>query len=591
MPEQREGTCMALQIRSAIQDKNLGPILGIHADPTASERKKAPGGSCSAVKLGLVTRLGPHCRYKRGTNGAQTPLWPEVFRVTRRNPVPPPISTLSLRGPEAISATARGLDMELGPLNLYLAFLTHTNVQLYTWKQFLQSIAKLPVKVRRFSIRLAFEFQDYFLAFVTLDNVFQPNWYLPSGPIPFELSIPDPVHTWLTFLDQVTQAIMARVNSPSCQRDQVLAIQVVRDMKIFHGIGIYVGLETFVMAGISPFLTEAEVFDCPSRTARLCLAYWEFVNMSYSPELWEKLLRPAIHRGVLAPTVKQRKNYADWLVVYGKDRIKCTFREASLIDKYIHIINSIHQDGNHGIFHVRTGHEASLFDVFEPARIRKSLKPDSQPDLGHLVFGNRMWVQLGRSVPSVLDPLTHMFQSRGLGDGAPTYLLEEVYTSLFDDSRAFFRPTYSYHDRHQIWTMTPVFPPNSFPTSEVALNWENEYSMTLQEVLTKQAKQNSRSTSDQRHCLSSELGDKQERKVLVLCWPPYSSRFRIVEAHERESKLFKNIVSKNTTDVAIGPLEYCGNGRMVKDSHGKLILTVCWYDPGSLSKGLVSREY
>ncbi|KAF5359922.1 hypothetical protein D9758_013982 [Tetrapyrgos nigripes] len=252
--------------------------------------------------------------------------------------------------------------MELGPLNLYLAFLTHTNIQLYTRKQFLQSIVKLPVKVRRFSIGLAFEFQDYFLAFVMLDNVFQqPNWYLPSGPIPFELSIPDPVHMWLTFLNQVTQAIMARVNSPSCQRDQVSAIQVVCDMKIFHGIGIYVGLETFAMAGISPFLTEAEVFDCPSRTARLCLAYWEFVNMSYSPEL--------------------------------------------------------------------------------------------------------------------------------------------------------------------------------------------------------------------------------------CCWPPYSSRFRIVEAHERESKLFKNIVSKNTTDVAIGPLEYCGNGRMVKDSHGKLILTVCWYDPGSLSKGLVSQEY
>ncbi|KAJ3899502.1 hypothetical protein F5879DRAFT_926201 [Lentinula edodes] len=47
---------------------------------------------------------------------------------------------------------------------------------------------------------------------------------------------------------------------------------------------------------------------------------------------------------------------------------------------------------------------------------------------------------------------------------------------------------------------------------------------------------------------------------------------------------------KNTRDVAIGPLEYCGTGRMVKDNHGRSILTVTWSDVGSLLSSLLHRE-
>lgn len=40
--------------------------------------------------------------------------------------------------------------------------------------------------------------------------------------------------------------------------------------------------------------------------------------------------------------------------------------------------------------------------------------------------------------------------------------------------------------------------------------------------------------------------------------------------NEHKTMLFKHIVTK-TKKVAIGPLEYCGNGIVVKTTHGKNI--------------------
>lgn len=40
-----------------------------------------------------------------------------------------------------------------------------------------------------------------------------------------------------------------------------------------------------------------------------------------------------------------------------------------------------------------------------------------------------------------------------------------------------------------------------------------------------------------------------------------------VGGQDREAMLFGNILK--TRNVAIGPLEYCGNGRIVRTSHGE----------------------
>lgn len=41
-----------------------------------------------------------------------------------------------------------------------------------------------------------------------------------------------------------------------------------------------------------------------------------------------------------------------------------------------------------------------------------------------------------------------------------------------------------------------------------------------------------------------------------------------IVGQKRDSMLFKNIVNSER-DVAIGPLEYCGNGTVIRMAHGK----------------------
>lgn len=77
----------------------------------------------------------------------------------------------------------------------------------------------------------------------------------------------------------------------------VLATTVVRDASaVFGGLGVYSVSEVFFLAGeftlvelllfnslmflpgLSVFLTEEEIFTCPSRVARLCEAFWTFAR-------------------------------------------------------------------------------------------------------------------------------------------------------------------------------------------------------------------------------------------------------------------------------------------------------------------------
>jgi hypothetical protein len=47
-----------------------------------------------------------------------------------------------------------------------------------------------------------------------------------------------------------------------------------------------------------------------------------------------KLLRPCIHEGFLAPTTEQRLKYANWLHVWGKERVLVSDRMSNLIDMF-----------------------------------------------------------------------------------------------------------------------------------------------------------------------------------------------------------------------------------------------------------------
>ncbi|KAJ3803478.1 hypothetical protein F5876DRAFT_3565, partial [Lentinula aff. lateritia] len=129
-------------------------VQALWCDSTAQEAKLSKAGSRFSQRL--VDRIDASCPFHRGQKDNQTPLYPPQLAITKKNPHPEPITTLGLRGPQSIHSTARALILELGPINLMLAFLTHCNVNLYPriyWEATFQE--------RKFSIALALEFQDH----------------------------------------------------------------------------------------------------------------------------------------------------------------------------------------------------------------------------------------------------------------------------------------------------------------------------------------------------------------------------------------------------------------------------------------------
>lgn len=105
---------------------------------------------------------------------------------------------------------------------------------------------------------------------------------------------------------------------------------------------IFFHLENFFkhssLLGLAPNITEREVFDNPSRTARLVAAYYDYthnmrqtmwyVSSSSSPsaplqvscEYLRNFVKPFLHGFLLACSHKDRILYSNHLMVHGKKR-------------------------------------------------------------------------------------------------------------------------------------------------------------------------------------------------------------------------------------------------------------------------------
>ncbi|KAF8835226.1 hypothetical protein BDN67DRAFT_1015720 [Paxillus ammoniavirescens] len=248
-------------------------------------------------------------------------------------PCPPPVSTLCLQGPKTVQASNHAIILNFGTLHLSIAFLTHTSIQLYPKDVWVKSVVSVHKELRKFYIGLAFEFEDFVLAFVTLDIMFQPVWGERVSELPFRH--PDVFIDHGAFLEAIAGWVLNRSSSPRNR----LALTAVRESVEWHGVSVYTAIELFVMAGVSPFLLEHEVFNNPSRTAWLCDAFYTFARRARTGnDLWE-LICPCIRDGVLAPTIEQRLRYKYWLLAYGKSHMRCTECLAALVEEYkVHYI-------------------------------------------------------------------------------------------------------------------------------------------------------------------------------------------------------------------------------------------------------------
>ncbi|TDL15907.1 hypothetical protein BD410DRAFT_731942 [Rickenella mellea] len=372
-----------------------------------------------------------------------------------RHSTTPSIETLVLTG---VHTSARALILNLGALWCQIQFLTHCSPQMYTRQVWNEVICTLTKKARGFRVGLAFVFQSFVLCFNTLDLMFQVSWSYDRVGLPYHLV--DVVDDYISFLQCVVDWVLSRIGM---RRDGLAVLAIRGSPEIWGGVGVYTVNELFKMAGwISVFLPEREVVDNPSRLARLCEALYVYAFLSRDT-LWSVFLYSSIHDGVLAPTQDQRATYANWLHIFGKERVFMSDHMGQLHDSYeVCHWNSL------GTWSLA---QSNIFDVFEPTDLRIALQRDG--NLGHLVFGLQQWSSVVKKWSSVSpgdDPLTTMFTERGLL-ASPTYLHPTIYRPvILPDAqlRATWRHSKSYRAIKQLWSVTSPIPLNCVNRSRVS---------------------------------------------------------------------------------------------------------------------------
>ncbi|KAJ7064387.1 hypothetical protein B0H15DRAFT_958636 [Mycena belliarum] len=498
MPECRECEASFLVVNAGIKDlRNHRACFHLrHIEVDATDKEQARLKTDHPAKSGLPYAITSDSKVQRGNTNGQSYVYPEMWRTGGKKNAQNAPHSLSELVLQSIEYTHRALIINFGPLLLMIQWLTHTSGHVFTLSEWKESFGLVDKKLRKNKVGMALVFAEFVVVFLSHDLVFQPTWVESRNMLP-----PSPADFYSK------DWVFSRCSG---------ALDVYAS-DVFLGIGVYTVIEVFFLAGLSPLLTEAELFDNPSRTVRMGCGYLEFQHRSR--EGLPSLVFPAMTSGFLAPTKVQRLGYMKWLHVYAKDFASLPVRMAALVDDYANQVERLDALGEPWSRYETT----SLYDVFEPTLVSTAL---SLPhNMGHLAFGAELWVELGGVLSDGRDPLTAYFKGQGLLD-APTFLRPSHYSPLFlplSDMRSKSLPrrdVFTYRNDKQLWSITK-FPENS-----------------------------------------------QGRRSFVDSATP-----REIVGDERKRMLFKHIV-ENTKGVAIGPLEYSGNGRVVSVGRKK-IATPC----------------
>ncbi|KAF6750024.1 hypothetical protein DFP72DRAFT_1072635 [Ephemerocybe angulata] len=310
MPEYREVTAHYVHVQMCLEklkETNSTTVLNIWADPSL----KAHEADLSPTKC--VIRLTRSMDVTRGSKSSKVSLFPQIL------PQDKPISSLVFRD---VSMTPRAVRLDFSVMHLQLAFLTHTSVQFFS-QSLWDEVKATTQKKHKFRVGMAFEFDTHILAFVSLDNLFQPFWSLSATGLP-EGHV-DAYKDLVGFL----KCLVRWMDNRRRKKRLGLASEIIRKgekgANVFGGVGKYTVLELFFMGGLSPFLTERDVFEDPSRTARLILALWCYQH--HSIVNIAGLIRPCMVDLVIAPYKKQREGfYQKWIHVYNTDKVKVPMR-------------------------------------------------------------------------------------------------------------------------------------------------------------------------------------------------------------------------------------------------------------------------
>ncbi|KAJ7099989.1 hypothetical protein B0H15DRAFT_927592 [Mycena belliarum] len=556
MPELPEATTSGKLPRLfvATQPDSCRIVKTIQADATQAEMPAHPAGS--RASNGHVYVLESSSKALRGCTNAQTPLYPPLYSTTQKEP-PVPISTHGLVL----------VDAETHPRNVLLKFLDnkgrvywcqiqllkHTVSQIFNKCDWEEAICVVDSASRGFKVAIAFEFKDHVLAFLTLDLLVQFYWSEDRTQMPAQQ--PDVYLEFPRFLDDLVAWITQRRTIQSNRAGNAMTL-VRGTTEIFAGAGVYTISELWHMAGLSPNLTEAEVFDSPSRTARLCAAFYHFGKEAHTT-LWP-LVQRFLQDYVICVRPEHRLLYSERLHVWGKDRSYVTERFHDLMTRFEAACAERSTDD---VWIREFTPSDGPFDVFEPDLVRHALEHE-QLNLGSLIFGSELWTTLHASahlpVACLADEnaLSRFFRTTPTavpGNMSPSWLDPSAYSYLFHldskASRAHHPRTHLYRASNaDIWSVIPAYPNNSAP------------------IFRPRPSRSSTST--------------KSKSKLSLASAPEVTPMLEGDAETREKALLTYKI-RYTQEFTVGPLDYCGIARRIK-GRGQDIIFYCKGDPRAL---------
>ncbi|KAF4569538.1 hypothetical protein EYR36_009332 [Pleurotus pulmonarius] len=297
--------------------------------------------------------------------------------------------------------------------HLEVQMLTHTVLQVYDADQWGKSISTVDKSKQGFKIGMALDFGDYVMAFLTMDNLF-------------------------------------RLLKPFARQQELLL-----------EIGVYTISEIMHRAGLLPILTEKEVFDDPSRFARLIKAFYCHAARAHE-EVWA-LVKPFLRSNFfIAVQNEDRLLYTKWLAVHGKDqtwiskRLHIQYKDLlAWLAKASQLLEPLIRSKDNG-----------FFDLVEPTLLQAGLEKDT--NLGGLIFGPDTWASLGGKVWED-DPLRAYFERRGIETTKPRYLHSSMasFTPLYLPAKSlqgsWVEPSLYYTSDKPLWSIVPQLPSNTFP--------------------------------------------------------------------------------------------------------------------------------
>ncbi|KAF7371978.1 hypothetical protein MVEN_00055800 [Mycena venus] len=361
---------------------------------------------------------------------------------------------------------------------------------------------------------------------------------------------PDVYLEFPRFLEDVVKWVADRRTRQTNRASNAMTL-VRTSSDIFAGAGVYTITELWHMAGLSPNLTEAEVFDSPSRTARLCGAFYHFAKEAHTT-LWTLVQRFLVDY-VICVRKENRLLYSERLQVYGKERSYVSARFHGLLVNFKAVCEVHSRDP----LWVRRCTAAGPFDVFEPELIRHALEFEDI-NLGGLIFGEELWAKLHSDAGLPIaclssdNTLARFYSNLSIAPEMSTsWLNPTAYTYLFHANKGALRASHPLTILYRaantdIWSVIPAFPDNSAPIPR-ARPPQVPKSEQIGDLVAP----------------ATWKSGKPPKPKTVAPLVPKTTPMQQCNPSTRDRALLAYII-KFTQNFTVGPLDYCGIARRIK---------------------------